>query len=193
MAKSLGNFTTLSDLFERADPRAYRLLALRAHYRAPLEVRPELLEDAARGLSRVDALASRLEEAAAKGLPAEPAQPGSQALPAEVARAMDEDLDTPRATALLLSAIRQANAELDAGEVAGGLALGGQALAGLAALGLEPATAGPAPGEQALQLVGRRDAARAAGDYAASDRLREQLQGLGWRVEDTPGGTRLRR
>jgi cysteinyl-tRNA synthetase len=38
MSKSLGNFTSLTDLLSRTDPRAYRLLVLRSHYRAPMEV-----------------------------------------------------------------------------------------------------------------------------------------------------------
>src|SRR5207248_5695529 len=38
MSKSLGNFTTLTDLLERTDPRAYRLLVLQSHYRSPVEI-----------------------------------------------------------------------------------------------------------------------------------------------------------
>ena len=55
MAKSVGNFTTLSDLIERTDPRAYRLLVLRAHYRSPLEVTASTTADAAAALERLDA------------------------------------------------------------------------------------------------------------------------------------------
>ena len=38
MSKSLGNFTSLTELLETTDPRAYRLLVLRSHYRSPIEV-----------------------------------------------------------------------------------------------------------------------------------------------------------
>ena len=107
--------------------------------------------------------------------------------------AMDADLDTPGATAALFSAIRQANGHLDHGDHAAGLALGRVALEGLGALGIEPALAGESPDAAASALAARRDAARAGGDYAASDRLRSELQALGWQVEDTPAGTRLRR
>ncbi len=50
MSKSLGNFTTLPDLLSRSDARAYRLLVLRAHYRSPIEVTPDTLADAEKGL-----------------------------------------------------------------------------------------------------------------------------------------------
>ena len=49
MSKSLKNFTTLTDLLDRHDPRAYRLLVLRSHYRSPMEVTPETLADAEGG------------------------------------------------------------------------------------------------------------------------------------------------
>ena len=66
MSKSLGNVLLLSTLFEQGlDPRAYRLLVLRSHYRAPIVVTAETLDDAAVALQRVDALSRRLAEAGA--------------------------------------------------------------------------------------------------------------------------------
>ena len=55
VASRSGNFTSLTDLLERADGRAYRLLVLRSHYRAPIEVTPETIADAERALARLDA------------------------------------------------------------------------------------------------------------------------------------------
>ena len=61
MSKSLANFTSLTDLLERADARAYRLLVLRAHYRSPIEVTPATIEQAEQGLARLDDLARRFD------------------------------------------------------------------------------------------------------------------------------------
>jgi len=61
MSKSLGNFTSLPDLLKKYDPRAYRLLVLRSHYRSPMEVTEATMEDAQEALSRLDALARRFE------------------------------------------------------------------------------------------------------------------------------------
>src|SRR5207253_216902 len=59
MSKSLGNFTTLVDLLDRVDRRAYRLLVLQAHYRSPLEVTPDTVERAVATLRRLDEFARR--------------------------------------------------------------------------------------------------------------------------------------
>ena len=59
MSKSLGNFTSLTDLLARCDERAYRLLVLRAHYRSPIEVTAPTLADAEKALDRLDGLARR--------------------------------------------------------------------------------------------------------------------------------------
>jgi len=76
MSKSLGNFTSLTDLLERTDPRAYRLLVLRSHYRKPLEVTPATMADAKAALARLDALVRRFPVA----LTAAPTLPGGQVL-----------------------------------------------------------------------------------------------------------------
>ncbi|MGH9017272.1 MAG: cysteine--tRNA ligase, partial [Acidimicrobiales bacterium] len=59
MSKSLGNFTSLSDLLDRTDGRAYRLLLLRSHYRSQVEVTPATVADAEEALAGLDALARR--------------------------------------------------------------------------------------------------------------------------------------
>jgi cysteinyl-tRNA synthetase len=60
---------------------------------------------------------------------------------------------------------------------------------GLAALA-EP-EAGDGPDAAALALLARRDAARAAKDWAEADRLRDELQAAGWEVRDGPSGAEL--
>ena len=63
MSKSLGNFTNLLDLVESTDPRAYRLLVLRAHYRTPLEISKATTDDATAALKKFDSLARSLADA----------------------------------------------------------------------------------------------------------------------------------
>ena len=69
MSKSLDNFTNLLDLVESTDPRAYRLLVLRSHYRTPVEVTRATTDDASAALRRLDAFARRAGNA---GLDAQP-------------------------------------------------------------------------------------------------------------------------
>jgi cysteinyl-tRNA synthetase len=96
MSKSLGNFTTLLDLIERADPRSYRLLVLRSHYRSPIEVNESSVADAVAALGRLDAFARRTRSLTA--------EPDAAAL-ATFREAMDRDLDTPAATEDSLTSI----------------------------------------------------------------------------------------
>ena len=196
MSKSLGNFTTLTDLLTRADGRAYRLLVLRAHYRSPMDVDATTVSDATESLGRLDALARRfdLDPSLARVTASEAPSRGvdGDALATFVDR-MDDDLDTPGALAGIFDLVRRANHAADAGDLesARTLAVSVAVLAG--ALGLVLAGPGPALDEETGQLVRARDDARAQREWARADELRTELEGRGWVVEDTADGTRLHR
>ena len=175
MSKSLGNYTSLTDLVERGDGAAYRLLVLQAHYRSPITVDDASLAQAREGMARLQAFAAK----------APSGEPDQEAL--EQFRAfMDDDLNTPRATALLFDLVRRANK----GDVAAGAA----ALEICSAVGIELSGAGSVELDAATEaLVAQRDAARAARDWTAADTARDELQAAGWIVEDGPEGTTVRR
>jgi cysteinyl-tRNA synthetase len=177
MSKSLGNFTTLVDLLDRVDNRAYRLLVLQAHYRSPIEVNPETIDQAERALETLDSFARRTVDVQGE------ADPGLL----DAFRAfMDDDLNTPRATALVFSWVRDANKSGDVGTVRAVWEACG-------ALGLALEGAPDEIDAEALALAARRDEHRRAKDWAAADAARHELVGLGYVVEDTPEGTQLRR
>lgn len=184
MSKSLGNFTDLADLVRSTDPRAFRLLVLRAHYRSPVEVTRTTVDDAARALERLDAFARR-----AGSWPAAPADPA--ALDAFRA-AMDDDLDTPRAVALLFSLVQRGHQAADAGDLVAAATAAATVTEICRALGLElRAGTGTVP-DDVLAKGRERDAARAARDWARADALRDELIAAGYVVEDTPSGTAIR-
>jgi cysteinyl-tRNA synthetase len=185
MSKSLGNFRTLTDMLEVVDPRAYRVVVLQSHYRAPVEVTGTTLEQAANTLSGLDAFARRTAD-----LPGAAADAGALE---RFGAAMDDDLDTPRAMAELSGLVRAAHTALDANGVAEAARLAAAARELAGALGL--ALAGAAGGVPAdvVELVTRRDEARAGRDFAGADALRDRLDRLGWVVEDTPRGSRVHR
>jgi cysteinyl-tRNA synthetase len=194
MSKSLGNFTSLTDLLARADGRAYRLLVLRSHYRAPIEVTTETIGDAERGLARLDAFARRLGLATPSG----PVVLGEVADIDEAARdrfvaLMDDDLQTPQALALVFELVSDANQALDAGDDARAATLGATVVALAGAMGLVLGGDGDEIDPVTQALATERDAARAAKDFARSDAIRDELQAAGWTVEDTPEGTVLHR
>ncbi len=196
MSKSLGNFTTLSDLLARSDARAYRLLVLRSHYRSPIEVTPDTVRDAESGLARLDELARRFD--LADPLVTGPVVGGEEGVDADAVERfrghMDDDLDTPGALAGVFDLVRQANAVADGGDRSGALRAARTVALLCGALGL-PLQGGVEADLDAdtAEVVRRRDGARADGDWALADALRQQLEASGWVVEDGPVGTRIRR
>jgi cysteinyl-tRNA synthetase len=200
MSKSLGNFTSLSDLLERSDARAYRLLVLRSHYRSPIEVTPDSVRDAEAGLARLDELARRfdLPDLLASGPVTDQGTVAGDDIDAGVVarfrQCMDDDLDTPGALATVFDLVRQANGLADDGDETG--AVRAAHTVGLlgAALGLsihDRVVTDVDPASQAK--VHQRDEARAGRDWARADALRDELEQGGWLVEDGPEGTRIRR
>jgi cysteinyl-tRNA synthetase len=198
MSKSLGNFTSLTDLLARTDARAYRLLVLRSHYRSPIEVTPETIADAERALARLDALARRFElpalardhiEVGADHPWDETTGPVLDAF----AQLLDEDLNTPLAVALLFDTLSSANTAADRGshEEARSLASVVNVLFG--ALGLTLDGSPNVIDAESRALVTAREQARALSDWAESDRLRDELVSRGWTVEDSASGTVIRR
>jgi cysteinyl-tRNA synthetase len=199
MSKSLGNFTSLSDLLERSDARAYRLLVLRSHYRSPIEVTEDTIAQAEAGLARLDELARRLalRDPLDLGPPTGPDSVredlDTEAVSGFRAR-MDDDLDTPGALAIVFELARRANAAVDAGELAEASRAGGTAAFLAAVLGLRlRGDSGGEVDEPTAELVRARDAARAEQDWSRADALRDELEAAGWLVEDSAEGTRIRR
>jgi cysteinyl-tRNA synthetase len=152
------------------------------HYRQPLGFSEEALEQAAANVRTLRELVRRLEPGAASAEPLD-------ALVERFFDALADDFNTPEARAVLFEWAREANRRLDAGEVLGP----GRLREMLYALGLErllDGAADEAP-DDVRALADRREAARAARDFAAADRLRDELAERGWEVRDTPDGARL--
>jgi cysteinyl-tRNA synthetase len=185
MSKSLGNFTNLTDLLDRADGRAYRLLVLQSHYRSPIDVTNDTIERAERSLATLDAFARRTADL--------PVAAADASLLQRFREFMDNDLQTTEATALLFETVTRANAALDSGDAAGAASLSAAARAISAAMGLELRAGEDEVDDATAELVRQRDEARAAKDFAAADRIRDELVGAGWVVEDTSAGTKVRR
>jgi cysteinyl-tRNA synthetase len=185
MSKSLGNVTNLLDLVKLYDPRAYRLLVLGSHYRSPIDVSDDNLRAAERSLDRLDSFARRVADLGVA------AEPDAEAL-GWFRAAMDDDLDTPKAMALVFDLVRRANALLGDGAAEAAAPLAAAALEITGALGLElRAEEGEVP-DEIRDLARQRDEARAAKDWARADTLRDRIVAAGFVVEDTPGGTEVR-
>ena len=197
MSKSLGNFTSLTDLLERADARAYRLLVLRAHYRSPIEVTPATVDQAEKALTRLDDLARRFDlPALPVGVTAESAvdRRSRRRRGGVVRRAHGRRPRHPRGARRDLrpgpggapgGRGRRSRRRPAPGPHGGGVVR--------RASGLELGGSEPGLDAETTALVVERDRARGSGRYDRADAIRHELEAKGWVVEDGPEGTRLHR
>jgi cysteinyl-tRNA synthetase len=182
MSKSLGNVANLLDLVEKYDPRAYRMLLLQTHYRSPVRVGQDNIDAAVKAVTGIDGFFARIST---DGVAAD------EAVLDSFRAAMDNDLDTPAATALLFDTLRRANTAADAGDLATASTLAAAVREMCTAVGLTINDVGDIDSE-ILDKARRLDAARAAKDFATADALRNELQDAGYVVETTKEGTRVR-
>ena len=173
---------------------ALRLALISVHYRAPLNYSDETLSAAAAALDRLDALVAALEAYREAG-PEDPtlAEALSTARDAFGA-ALDDDLNVSAGLAAIFDLVRELNRRIEGRSMS--TADADRALEALrdmdAVLGVLPD--GTSEVDSTVEaLLEARAAARSARDFAASDRLRDELAELGITVEDTRDGQRWRR
>jgi cysteinyl-tRNA synthetase len=180
MSKSAGRFTVLDDIIaEGHDPLAFRYFTYLAHYRTAQDFRPEALAGAAARLKRVQ------ETFAALPL-------GDTALPdgdtlARFRDALRDDLNAPQALAVVSEVVRE---DRLAPAVRRATLL---AMNAVLPMGLESVEArvdeGPPP--EVFELLEKRNAARRARDFAAADRLRDEIGARGYEIRDSAQGSTL--
>jgi cysteinyl-tRNA synthetase len=163
-------------------PAAFRYYLMTAHYRSALDLSLEALRAADIGFERLSQFVARNVEA-----PASQSSPeGRTTWQAQFFDALYDDLDAPRAMAVLWCIL--ADASLALGERARLIAELGSVL-GLA----WHATRAAQPGPDVLQLLAQRETARGARDFLQADALRAELSKRGFTIEDSPDGPQLHR
>ncbi|MDP3063297.1 MAG: cysteine--tRNA ligase, partial [Chloroflexota bacterium] len=184
MSKSLGNLVTLKDALSRHSSDALRLFFLSSYYRAPLTYTEEAVEAMERGAER---LRTALREAPASGgAPLDASQYRQRFL-----AALDDDLNTPQASAALFDLARETNRARDEGMDVSAAQQTLRELGGLLGLTFKARESKDAVAvEPFIQLlIETRKELRAAKQYALADAIRNKLAALGVALEDTPQGT----
>ena len=186
MAKSLGNFFTLRDIETKGfNPLAFRYLILTAHYRSKLNFTWESLKAAEESLRRLQEFIRDLKVRKREKRKTKPLTEFKKAFET----AIFDNLDTPRALAVIWKLIREHNKTTGSFDARAVLKLL-FSLDEVLGLRLKDVKAEVIPPTIA-KLVKQREALRKSGNWAEADKIRDKLASLGWRVKDTEIGSQL--
>jgi cysteinyl-tRNA synthetase len=192
MSKSLGNFHTLRELSQWGHkPKAIRYALLSTHYRQTQNFTVDGLVGAAAAVQRLQDFMANVRTAEGSGLPVEGLIRRAQQ---QFEEGMDDDLNISLGLAAIFEFVRDANRLLGEGrlsqENAQAVLATMRRFDGVLGLLEEEETTVDAEVER---LAEEREQARKRRDFATADRLRDQIASLGYVVEDTPRGPRLKR
>ena len=190
MSKSIGNTISPVQMLQQARPLVVRYYLGSAHYRSVLDYRPTSLEESRVAIERVEAFLAATSELMAP-------DPQKRRVPQEFADALDDDMNIPRALAVLHEQTRAGNAALAAGADASEFANAVWAMAnvlGLTSLMNLDGSGASGAEHQALDalihtILEQRASARAEKDWATADRMRDVLAAAGITVKDGAQGS----
>ena len=190
MSKSLGNFFTIRDVLGHFDGEVIRFFIVRSHYRSPVNYTDSILADAKHGLTRLYTALRGLE------LPASAGIDWKDPFAARFQAAMNDDFNSSEAVAVLYELAGEVNKSRDPLQARLLKDLGGV----LGLLQRDPedflkggVSAGELSAEEVEALIQARKDARAAKNWAESDRIRDELTAKGIVLEDGAQGTIWRR
>lgn len=201
MSRSAGSAVTLRDLLAKGytGSQVRWFLLGQAHYRRPLDFDQEALDQSCRELARLDELVRNLRQVQAGGGPHKDVDDAVVAADRALFGGLRDDLNVLKARAALAVLARFLNGRLADGtlsrcdaQLALDLLYRADRVLAVMDFGAE-AAAEPTEDAEVAALMAERDAARQAGDFERADRIRDALAQRGVRVQDTPGGARVRR
>jgi cysteinyl-tRNA synthetase len=193
MSKSLGNSLRVKELVNLVRPIELRYYLVAPHYRSNVEMSDASLEEAGASFRRLESFVIRATELVGDTPPA-------TTLPAPFVAALDDDLGTPAAVAVLHDVVREGNKLIIDGASAELTETLASARGMLGLLGLDPldghwgsqsdGAANAALDRLVGEVLTRRETARVEKQWPVADALRDSLAAAGIKVEDTPNGQR---
>ena len=189
MSKSLGNSTKINEVLKLVEPIHLRYYLTSGHYRSNLEYSENSLKEAAISFGRIEKFLQNAPQIEATNVSL------------EFENAMNEDLNTPKAIAVIHELVTLGNQALDKSDLAGAKTIAGSLRKMLEILGLDPlsaqwnqsSTVDTAKNSLAVlveKMLQTRAAAREAKDFAISDQVRDDLKSAKIAIEDTVNGAR---
>jgi len=174
MSKSLGNFKTIRDLLKEYSGEVIRYFVISNQYRKPIDFSKETLENAKKAYDRLKNIIPTLKEDGKE----------NKKYLKEFEKAMNDDLNTPKALQVLWKLVRDEKTE---GKIFTIKKM--DEVFGLKLLEKEEIKVP----KEILQIVKDREVARAKKDWKKSDELRDKIKSFGYSVDDTNEGAKVRK
>ncbi|MDD7363186.1 MAG: cysteine--tRNA ligase [Peptoniphilus sp.] len=196
MSKSLGNFFTVREVAKVFDLEVLRFFLLSAHYRTPINYSYDAMQQTKAGLDRLYGVRNHMEQLLDGELPEGRDEAFDKKVEAEkntFIEAMEDDLNTAKATGALFSLAKDINTKIASGIERDSLQAAYDTFMELAdVLGILYRR-DEADSSDIEALIEERKQARADKDFARADAIRDQLADMGIAIEDTREGTLWKR
>ena len=188
MSKSLKNFISIDDMLTKYTPEAIRMMALSTHYRSPVNYTEKLMPQNQAAVNRIYSFVQRLKNVS--GDENTELDKIAEATLNKFTLAMDDDFNTSLALGALFEMIKSVNIIIDQGTIS---KKQGKKIIKLLqefneVLGIVPQKEYEVP-EDILSLVQKREMARESRNWEESDNIRNEIESLGYKVEDTEYGS----
>jgi len=186
MSKSLGNYYFLNDIIDEGmTVQEFRYIVLSSHYRSKVNFALDKKYEAKMAIQRIMELKDRLEEFE---------ESESDDLPSDAGKfisALENDLDSPTALAVLFEWLRKTNVKLDKNELSkSDIQKGNHFITFFNSIFGVLYEKFEIP-KNIIELVKKRERARENNDWVKSDKIRQELNINGWNVKDTPTGPKI--
>ena len=198
MAKSLRNFRTTRDMLKRYSAEAIRMFFAQAYYRGPLNFTYELLTGAEKGLEKITNLVDKVNDELKKNNSGVKPEFDFKSYYQKFEEAMDEDLNTSQAVAVIFDFVKEANRiitsaeNIDAGfynDVKAFLSKTAENVLGIVDFNKTTSGDDKLVGELVELLIKLRTEAKQNKNYQLSDTIRDRLKELGVVLQDSKEGT----
>ena len=201
MSKPLGNFITIHDFLAKHPPETLRMIVASAHYRSPLDYTERVAAQAEEQLRRLREFAARIMNFESRIKNGEKDKKNTivkklQETQEGFYKEIDDNFNTPKALAALMTFIRHANPFIEKGAISKktveAIIEFLQSVDAVFGFKLFRGDSKQIP-DKVQKLVERREQARKQKNWAESDRLRTEIHALGYTVDDTPQGSRAKK
>ncbi len=196
MSKSLGNFITIKDFLKTRPARTLRLFALKSHYRSPIDYSEKEIESVKKQLERIDEFVNKVKSLKLKVKSSvKPTDDLFKKTEKKFDSAMEDDFNTPKAVAVIFDLINKGNSLIDKGKISSSDAENIlkffekiDSFFGF----ISPEKAEEIP-EEVKALVKERGKFRQERNWQKADELRQKMKVMGWWMEDTKDGPKIKK